>query len=127
MFCDFVDRCFEEYGLIGYTYADSAEQVLIRGLRNAVDRNGTQTIIQNARKMPILDRIRLVVKLIGTHRFWVLEEAKTVIDALCTALWNSKKNDERLDNGTTDIDTLDAMEYSIEPNYKYLLDYIGDN
>ena len=126
LFCDFVDRCFDEFGMIGYTYADSAEQVLIRGMRNAVERNGTQTIIQNAKKMPILDRIRLVVKLIGTHRFWVLEEAKTVIDALCTALWNSKKNDERLDNGTTDIDTLDAMEYSIEPNYKYLLDYIGD-
>ena len=74
--------------------------------------------------MPIIDRIRLVVKLIGTGRFWVLEDAKTVINALCNALWNSKKSDERLDDGTTDIDTLDALEYAIEPNYKMILDYM---
>ena len=63
-FCDFIQRCFDKYGLIGYTYCDSAEQVLIRGIRNAVNLNGTQTIVKNAIKMPIIDRIRLVVKLL---------------------------------------------------------------
>lgn len=123
-FCDFIQRCFDKFGLIGYTYCDSAEQVLIRGIRNAVNLNGTQTIVKNAIKMPIIDRIRLVVKLIGTKRFWVLEDAKTVIAALCNALWNAKKSDERLDDGTTDIDTLDALEYAIEPNYRFILDYM---
>lgn len=126
LFNEFVNCCFDEYNIVGYTYADSAEQVLIRGMRNSVELNGVQTIVKNAIKMPILDRIRLVVKLIGTHRFWVLDECSSVIKALSTAMWNPKKNDERLDNGTTDIDTLDALEYSIEPNYKYLVDYVGD-
>lgn len=126
LFNDFVNRCFDEYNIVGYTYADSAEQVLIRGMRNSVLSNGVQTIVKNAIKMPILDRIRLIVKLIGTHRFWVLDECQTVIKALSTAMWNPKKNDERLDNGTTDIDTLDALEYSIEPNYKLIVDYVGD-
>lgn len=123
-YCNFISRCFDKYSIVGYTYCDSAEQVLIRGLRNAVDEYGVHTIIKNAIKMPIIDRIRLVVKLIGTGRFWVLEDAKTVIAALCNALWNSKKSDERLDDGTTDIDTLDALEYAIEPNYKMILDYM---
>lgn len=123
-YCDFVEYCFDKYKIVGYTYCDSAEQVLIRGIRNSVQERGTQTIVKNAIKMPIIDRIRLVVKLIGTGRFWVLEDAKTVINALCNALWNSKKSDERLDDGTTDIDTLDALEYAIEPNYKMILDYM---
>ena len=30
-------------------------------------------------------------------------------------MWDSKKPDERLDNFSTDIDILDAFEYSWEP------------
>jgi hypothetical protein len=34
---------------------------------------------------------------------------------LCEAVWDNKHPDERLDDGTHDQDTIDAMEYSIEP------------
>lgn len=124
IFCNFINTNFDAYNIVGNTYADSAEQVLIRGMKNAVNFKGCQTAVKNAIKMPILDRIRLVNKLIATHRLHIYKGAKTVINALSNALWDSKKNDTRLDDGTSDIDTLDAFEYSIEPNYKKLLDYI---
>ena len=77
------------------------------------------------KKTAILGRIQLVNKLISLGRFKVNKRCTTVIKALQTAVWNEKENDERLDNGTTDIDTLDAMEYSIEPYMRELNDYIA--
>lgn len=123
-FNEFVHQVNDEYKLFGETRADSAEQILIRGMRRSSEVNGVPTIIKNAKKMPILDRIRLFVKLISLKRFKVLKRCKTVIKALNTAVWNEKVADERLDNGTTDIDTLDALEYSVEPDYRYLIDNI---
>lgn len=117
-FVNFATMCYSKWGRGGNTYCDSAEQVLIAGLRSAVGRNGVPTNIMNARKNPINDRINLVTKLMATGRFFVLEHCATVIEALCQAVWNSKEGheDERLDNGTSDVDTLDALEYSIEPH-----------
>ena len=79
--------------------------------------------MHNARKAPILDRIRLTSLLMGGGRFFVLPAAQTLTDALATALWSGKRpgQDERLDDGTTDIDTLDAFEYTIEREYRSLL------
>ena len=123
-FNEFVQEVYDKYKIFGETRADSAEQILIRGMKRSTEVNGIPTVIRNAKKMPILDRIRLFVKLISLKRFKVLKCCKTVIKALNTAVWNEKVADERLDNGTTDIDTLDSLEYSVEPDYKYLIDNI---
>lgn len=123
-YCDFVKSCYKRYGKFAYTYVDSAEQILIRGLINSALRNGVQTNVMNAKKMPILDRIQLVQKLQGQGRFWVAKHCTTVIRALQDAVWDSKKENERLDDGSTDIDTMDALEYSLEPAYRELMDYI---
>lgn len=123
LYCDFVKLCTNKYKKFARTYADSAEQILIRGLRNATIKNAIHTEVLNARKMPILDRIHLIIKLIGQGRFYVAKHCTTVILALEDAVWNDKKENERLDDGTTDIDTLDAMEYSIEPNYMDIMDF----
>ena len=125
LYVDFAQRCIDTYGKAMPTYADSAEQILIRGLRNAGRLNGIRSNILNAKKMAILDRIQLVNKLISLGRFKVNKRCTTVIKALQTAVWNEKVNDERLDDGSTDIDTLDAMEYSIEPYFRELTDYIA--
>lgn len=123
LYLDFAIRCTDTYGKTIPTYCDSAEQILIRGLRNAVRQNCVRTNILNARKMPILERIKLVNKLMSQGRFKVNRRCTTVMKALQTAVWNSKATDERLDDGSTDIDTIDGMEYSIEPYYKELIDY----
>lgn len=122
-YCDFVNLCVKRYGKFMNTYADSAEQILIRGLRNAALRNTLKTNIHNARKMPIIERIRLIIKLIGQGRFKVAKHCTTVISALQDAVWDEKHENERLDDGTSDIDTLDAMEYSIEPEYREIMDF----
>lgn len=120
-FALFCRKCYNITNRVMNTYADSAEQILIRGLRTVAIKQKLQTQIHNARKLPILDRIRLVNKLIAQDKFNVcIGNADTVKDALCEALWDSKHEDERLDDGTTDIDTLDAMEYSVEPYFNEL-------
>lgn len=125
LYSDFAQRCIRTYDKAMTTYADSAEQILIRGLRNSTRLHGIRTNVLNAKKMAILDRIQLVNKLISLGRFKVNKRCTTVIKALQTAVWNEKVNDERLDDGSTDIDTLDAMEYSIEPHFRELTDYIA--
>lgn len=126
---DFIDFClsvFSRFGRIDHIYCDSAEQVLIRGMQQALINSPiawTSSRIGNAAKIAINDRIRLVSILMGAGCFWYLSTAGTVRDALATALWSGKDptKDERLDDGSTDIDTLDALEYSIERNYKRFL------
>ena len=58
----------------------------------------------------------------GTAYLLAMPEAATLRDALASALWSQKHPgvDERLDDGTTDIDTLDAFEYTIERDYRRL-------
>lgn len=115
LFVNFFNMCYNKYGKAMDTYADSAEQILIRGLRTAAAKSTLRTNVRNALKKPINDRIRLVNKLVAQGRFYVTEGAQTVTDALCEALWDIKHPDERLDTGETDVDSLDALEYSIEP------------
>ena len=120
-FVDFCEMCYHRFCKSMECYADSAEQILIRGIRLAVARSHVPIIVRNARKNPINDRIKLVNKLVAQDRFLVNKDAETVTDAMCEALWDIKHPDQRLDNGTTDIDTLDALEYSIE---RHINDFI---
>ena len=114
-FVDFVKRCQLRW-LVTDVWCDSAEQTLINGLRAAAARNRLAVNIGNAQKKPINDRIRALCLLMGAGRFFVNSQCAITIDALKTALWDSKKTTEdvRLDDGTTNIDSLDALEYSFE-------------
>jgi hypothetical protein len=51
-----------------------------------------------------------------------MRECDTVIAAFKEAVWDPKKEDVRLDDGTSDIDTLDAVEYSFEEDINRLMD-----
>lgn len=104
-------------------YCDAADQILITGLRVQAERNRLPVNIHSAKKMSINERITLVLRLIGIDRLFVSKEAETVNNALIGAVWSNKigHEDERLDDGTSDIDTLDAFEYSLEYEYNSLL------
>ena len=122
-FVDFVRRCKANY-IINEVRCDSAEQTLINGLRNAADREGLGVNIYNAMKKPINERIRAACKLQGADRFKVMAHCSTTIDAYASAVYDSKNltADVRLDNGTSNIDTLDASEYCYEPHIYDLCD-----
>lgn len=104
-------------------FCDSAEQVLIRGLMLASRTANLPVSIHNAKKMEIKQRIALQTKLIGQNRLFFMHTAQTCINAYATAVYNSKDGhaDERLDDGSTDIDTMDASEYTLECEYKLFL------
>lgn len=119
-FATFVQMVTTKYGY-SQTRADSAETVLIRGLDHTAQKMHLGTQVKNAMKLQITDRIRLVVLLMKQGRFKVSRNCPHLIDALQSAIYDPDKfEDERLDDGTSDIDSLDAFEYSIEPYYKEL-------
>ena len=123
LFIRFLKGLLRDYGFVTDVYADSAESVLIRGLRNALqhERMG-QIRLSNARKSLILNRIRAVAALTAQGRLFYTEDCQSFEDAVSMAVWNPKKlAPERLDDGTTDIDTLDAFEYSFEREIGTLL------
>lgn len=123
-FATFCQMVTAKYGY-SQTRADSAETVLIRGLDHTAQKMHLGTQVKNALKLQITDRIRLVVLLMKQGRFKVSRNCPHLIDALQSAIYDPDKfEDERLDDGTSDIDSLDAFEYSIEPYYKKL-EYAG--
>ena len=121
MFVDFCRECMTEYKVLA-AYCDSAEQVLIRGLRKAVLNANIPIAINNARKGEIIDRIRFGLTMFAQHRFFILSDCKETIQAYTDAVWDDKKEDVRLDDGTTNIDSLDSSEYSQEPYMKIMID-----
>ena len=115
MFCDAVKA---EFGNIDYAFADSAEQALINTM------NATQKLrINNSIKNLIIDRIRCEILLLNTDRLHIVRDGNdALVDGLKNARWNEKKmKDERLDDGSSNIDILDAFEYSWEYWIKRLL------
>ncbi len=115
LFCDFLRSVERDYGKVGSVYCDNAEPILIRSLKKAVRNDGIDSSIRLAKKSPVNDRIRLVCRLMAQRRFFVCTDSESVKNALSTALYSQDGiSDERLDNGSTDIDSLDALEYSIE-------------
>ena len=114
-FSAFVKRVTAEYGA-AETRADSAEQILIRGLMHTAEREGLRTQVKNAMKTQVRERIRLTLLLMAQDRLFITEACPRLVSAFQTAVYDPKKfEDERLDNGSSDIDSLDAFEYSIEP------------
>lgn len=114
-FVDFVRRAKARYRV--YTvYCDSAEQTLIQGLRIAAAKAGLGVEICNARKGEICNRIAFYNSIISQNRLRVLRSCPAVIDALKRAVYDPKHpmEDIRLDDGTSNIDSLDALEYSTE-------------
>lgn len=123
-FVDFIIQVQSRYGKVDVVYADSAEQVLIKGMQKALLDNDINIKIKDSIKNPIVERIRLVNNLIASKRFYFTNDCETLSKALSTAVYKTdekSRTDERLDDGTSDIDTLDGFEYSIEKYMKVLM------
>lgn len=116
---EFAQSVFDMVGKVDYVYWDNAETVLGRGIKRAFEKKFPNVIVRPARKMPIQDRIQCTLRLMGADRFFITDSCGSLKIALCEAVWNDKKlNDERLDDGSTDIDSLDGFEYTFERNMK---------
>lgn len=119
---------YVEYCNVESVYYDNAETVLGNSIRNAVEKRFPWMIVRKAKKASIIDRIRCTIRLMGAGRFWITEDCKSLQTALSDAVWNKdvKDKDERLDDGSTDIDSLDAFEYTIERDMRDLIEEVED-
>lgn len=120
LFVAFVRKILSLYKKVTHVYCDSAEQVLIRGLETALIENELGNIRpRDALKSQITNRIFTLTTLTAKDRFFYTEDCETLTSAISMAVWNPKNTElERLDDGTSDIDSLDAFEYSYERDYK---------
>jgi hypothetical protein len=58
----------------------------------------------------------------GAERYHIYKECGATIEAFRTAVWKGNETtDVRLDDGSTNIDNLDAQEYSTESVMKEFL------
>lgn len=119
---DLTDQKYE----IRIVRLDSAEQVIINSMRKYA-RKGfiSPKKLRNARKGAINERIRTYQRLLNLYKYRILETCTITYEAFENAVWSdkvdSKGKDVRLDNGTLNIDTLDAQEYSTEELHDSLL------
>lgn len=104
--------------MIKYCFADSEAQYLINGLRKYCKAQGLSIAIGDSAKYPITQRIICANTLLNTGRVFFMPECTLVTNGLSAAVWDGKAaeqgKDIRLDNFSTDIDILDAFEYSWE-------------
>lgn len=114
-FIDFCRRAKLKYKVYE-AYCDSAEQTLIEGFTVAMARAGLGIDVRNAIKGPINDRISFYNSIMAQERFKVVERCGALISALENAVFSGKDptQDERLDDGTVNVDSLDSLEYSTE-------------
>jgi PBSX family phage terminase large subunit len=123
IFADFCDMVYNRYGKAFNSRCDNAEPVLMRGLKNIAFEKKLRTNVKGALKKPIKTRIDLVVRLLGEQRLLFLKGSTEVLQkGLREAIWDPKKEDQRLDDLSTDIDILDAFEYSIEEFTNMIID-----
>lgn len=140
LFCEFIREVIEKYSVcvksgdyvqycnVESAFWDNAETVLGNSIRNAAEKEFPWISVRPAKKRPINDRIRCTVKLMGAGRFFITKDCESLKTALTDAVWNKEVvgKDERLDDGSTDIDSLDAFEYTIERDMKYLIEEVKD-
>lgn len=122
-FVEFYRRIVEKYGKVTHAFGDygALGQVITFGLNKYLQQHNVPLKVDDCVKGRIVDRIELDCHLFGQMRRFILRKCKYLIEAYSQALWDDKKEDERLDDGTTPIDDLDASEYSMFPFYDKLM------
>ncbi len=125
---EFIEYCRNKFHCnIDYVYPDNEESVHIRSLDNTVRERGWNTVVRGSRKYPVNDRIEAQNKMLAFDIWKYLNgECDSLVKAMKTAMWDDNKlEDTRLDDFTTDIDSMDAYEYSYERDMKRIMDAIN--
>lgn len=121
-FHNFYNFVVKHYKKCQYVFGDwgGLGNVINQGLYTYCRKKGIPVTVEGCQKGTILDRIQLTQQLMAQGRFKVSNKCPVLIKALKEAVWNDKRPDERLDDGTSDIDSLDAMEYALLPFAEHL-------
>lgn len=122
-FIKHVKYVIKKWGSIQAIFPDSAEPELIEFLRKALLKNNLYIPVIASQKIEISSRIHLWGVLLMQDRIkFVKNETEEIVKGLQEATQDEEAEDDRyLDDGTSDIDILDANNYGIEKWYKQLL------
>jgi len=114
----FISDVISKYGFCT-VYTDNAELMLHRGLKNRINRKKIKAVVRPCIKYKIIDRIVLENSLFAQCRILINKICTKLIEAFRDAIWDDKEKekkgakDVRLDDGGTNIDSLDMFEYAI--------------
>jgi phage terminase large subunit len=127
---EFLKRLKERYKMDVILHAEwSGTSALNKQIMKRIKENGLMGVsIKNCFKGLINDRIDLEQILLSEKRIYFTDKVPGLKAAYSTALWDVEKQKKegkpiRLDNGTTDICSLDSFEYAINSYANYLLAY----
>jgi len=117
-FLKFVGEIVADYGFVDCCWPDCVEAAILNELAAK-----TPYRIRGSVKGEIIDRIRCADMLFTADRIRLVRgQCDDLRAGLRTAVWDPDKLDDiRLDDGTSDIDIMDAWEYSFTPHIKQLL------
>ena len=116
-----------KYGKIDMIFADCAEQILISALQEVLDELHLHIPIKDSVKTPISSRIYAINMLLMVGKLlFVKGDTEVLVKALQEAVQDPDEDEDRwLDDGTSDIDTIDGFNYGIESWYTPILKLIG--
>lgn len=122
-FIKHVKYILNNYGRIDRIRVDSAEPSIIDFLQQALIDIELHIPVEPSIKIPINERIHLFGILLMQERIhFIKNQTKEIVKALQEATQDEKAEDDRyVDDGTSDIDILDAFNYSIEQWHKELV------
>ena len=117
----FIDEIKMKYGFVDAVYVDSAEQAIMHTEMTRLREKNVP--IKNSIKNEIIERIRCENYMFATGKLKIVEEDNApLIDGFKKAVWDETKHEDiRLDDGTSNIDILDGFEYSFEPFIKNII------
>ena len=127
MFIDFYNKCVEKYGRHPLQIRIDHDVMFKKALKVQFTKNKLNySLVRLAIKNKINDRINAFKIMLASGLFHFSKNCPITIQAFKDALWNEKKADkgidERLDDLTTNIDSLDCVEYAVEPYFNKIID-----
>lgn len=122
-FLNHIKWILKYYGRIDYVFADSAEPELIDFLQQCLINEGYHIPVQPSIKIEIKDRIHLIGILLMQDRLkFKRDTTNEIVKGLQEATQDENVDEDRwLDDGTSDIDILDAFDYGIEVWHREIL------
>lgn len=120
----FTQEVEHEWGYpIDYIWADAASPEKTDLVEGYFKDMGRKIRFKNSLKKTVAARIDLVDLLINTGRLFLTEDCLSLKHALLSAAWDPKHpdGDVRLDEHGVDVDSLDAFEYTLTPDYDFLM------
>jgi hypothetical protein len=124
-FNTWVDTWYKVFGnTIKNVWVDAADSIFIRTLRSRIS---MPVAVRPSRKMTIKERVILKEQLLHQSRMLFVEDFGGKDTALMLRKIKTDGRGGHLDEGNTETDYNDALDYSITPHLRKLSDYVKGN